>query len=75
MFEKFQWILSRWEELSVAIGQPEVIADQAKYQQMLKERAALEPSVAAWESYQQQIPSEPETEPTEPEIPWFPMDP
>jgi len=52
MFEKFQWILSRWEELSVAIGQPEVIADQAKYQQMLKERAALEPSVAAWESYQ-----------------------
>jgi len=52
MFEKFQWILSRWEELSVAIGQSEVIADKAKYQQMLKELAALEPSVAAWESYQ-----------------------
>ena len=52
MFEKFQWIQSRWEELSVAIGQPEVIADQAKYQQLLKERAALEPSVTAWESYQ-----------------------
>lgn len=52
MFEKFQWILARWEELSVAIGQPEVLADQAKYQQLLKERAALEPSVVAWESYQ-----------------------
>ncbi len=52
MFEKFQWILSRWEELSVAIGQPEIIADQAKYQQLLKERATLEPSVVAWESYQ-----------------------
>ena len=52
MFKKFQWILSRFEELSVAIGQPEVLADQAKYQQLLKERAALEPSVTAWENYQ-----------------------
>ncbi len=52
MFDQFQWILSRWEELGVAIGQPEVIADQAKYQQLLKERAALEPQVLKWEEYQ-----------------------
>ncbi|MBP3636782.1 MAG: peptide chain release factor 1 [Clostridia bacterium] len=52
MFEKFQWIQNRFEELSVAIGQPEIIADQAKYQQLLKERSALEPSVAAWDAYQ-----------------------
>ena len=52
MFDKFQWIQSRWEELSVAIVQPEIIADQAKYQQLLKERAALEPSVEAWARYQ-----------------------
>lgn len=52
MFDQFQWILSRWEEVSIAIGQPEIIADQAKYQQLLKERASLEPQVAKWEEYQ-----------------------
>lgn len=52
MFDQFQWILSRWEEVSIAIGQPEILADQVKYQQLLKERAALEPQVAAWEAYQ-----------------------
>ena len=52
MLDQFQWILSRWEEVSIAIGQPEILADQVKYQQLLKERAALEPQVAAWEAYQ-----------------------
>ena len=52
MFDQFHWILSRWEEVSIAIGQPEIIADQAKYQQLLKERASLEPQVAKWEEYQ-----------------------
>ena len=52
MFDQFQWILSRWEEVFIAIGQPEIIADQAKYQQLLKERASLEPQVAKWMEYQ-----------------------
>ncbi len=52
MFDQFHWILSRWEEVSIAIGQPEIIADQTKYQQLLKERASLEPQVAKWEEYQ-----------------------
>ena len=52
MFDQFQWIQGRFEELSVAVSQPEIIADQAKYQQLLKERAALEPSVEAWAGYQ-----------------------
>lgn len=52
MFDKFEWIENRFEELSAAITQPEVIADQAKYQQLLKERAALMPSVDAWARYQ-----------------------
>ena len=52
MFDQFHWILSRWEEVSIAIGQPEIIADQAKYQQLLKERASLEPQVAKWTEYQ-----------------------
>ena len=52
MQNKFEWIAARYEELSEAIVQPEVIADPAKYQASLKERAALEPQVEAWGRYQ-----------------------
>ncbi len=52
MFDKFQWISERYEELSAAIVEPEVIADTAKYQTYLKERAALEPQAEAWSAYQ-----------------------
>ena len=51
MFDKFEWIASRYEELSEAIVQPEIIADTAKYQACLKERAALEPQFEAWQKY------------------------
>ena len=51
MFDKFEWIASRYEELSEAIVQPEIIADTAKYQACLKERAALEPQFEAWNRY------------------------
>ena len=51
MFDKFEWIENRYEELSEAIVQPEIIADTAKYQAYLKERAALEPQVEAWRRY------------------------
>ena len=52
MFDQFQWIQGRFEELSTAVSQPEIIADQAKYQRLLKERAILEPQVEAWHRYQ-----------------------
>lgn len=52
MFDQFVWIQNRFEELSVAIGQPEVIADQEHYQRLLKERSALLPQVEAWGRYQ-----------------------
>ncbi len=52
MFDKFEWIVSRYEELSEAIVQPEIIADTARYQACLKERAALEPQFEAWQQYQ-----------------------
>ena len=51
MFDRFEWIASRYEELSEAIVQPEIIQDTAKYQACLKERAALEPQFEAWKSY------------------------
>ncbi len=52
MFEKFDWILGRYEELSEAVSQPDIIADQAKWQKLLREHAQLEPSVVAYRAYE-----------------------
>ena len=52
MFDKYEWIQGRYEELSEAISQPEVLADSGRYQACLKERAALAPRVEAWGRYQ-----------------------
>ena len=52
MFEKFDWIMGRYQELSEAVSQPDVIADQAKWQKLMQEHAALEPSVDAYREYQ-----------------------
>ena len=52
MFEKFDWMIGRYQELGEAVSQPEVIADTEHYQKMLKEHAALEPAVNAYREYQ-----------------------
>ena len=50
--EKFEWMQNRLEELSEAVGQPDVMADVPKWQGLLRERAQLEPAVTAWQEYQ-----------------------
>ena len=52
MLEQYERMLDRYQELSEDIAQPSVIADAARYQAALKERARLEPRVQAWEAYQ-----------------------
>lgn len=52
MLKKFIWIVDRYEELSVAISQPEIVTDPSAYQRLLKERSDLEPKVIAWQTYQ-----------------------
>ena len=52
MFEKFDWITGRYQELSEAVSQPDIIADQSLWQKLLKEHASLEPSVKGYEEYQ-----------------------
>ena len=51
MHDRFAAMVDKYEEISEAIVQPEIIADQAIYQALLKERAALEPAVEAWQGY------------------------
>ena len=52
MLEKFDWITGRYQELSEAVSQPDIIADQTLWQKLLKEHAALEPSALAYAEYQ-----------------------
>ncbi len=52
MFDRFEWMKHRYEELSTAVSQPEIIADQETWQKLLKEHASLEAGVQAWEKYQ-----------------------
>ena len=52
MFEKFDWMAGRYQELGEAVSQPEMIADTANYQKLLKEHASLEAPVQAYEEYQ-----------------------
>ena len=51
MFEKFDFMIARHQELTEAIGQPEIIADTDKYQKLLKELALLTPAVEAYSAY------------------------
>jgi len=50
MFSKLASIQERYEELSAAIAQPEVIQDYPRYQACLKERSALEPIVEKYQA-------------------------
>ncbi|MGI6694765.1 MAG: peptide chain release factor 1 [Christensenellales bacterium] len=52
MQEKFDALCARFEELSLTASQPDVIADQPRYQALVKEMAELGPVVSAWKSFQ-----------------------
>jgi peptide chain release factor 1 len=52
MFEKYPMLVSRYEELSEAIVQPDIIADLPRYQAYLKEQASLQEQIDAWRQYQ-----------------------
>jgi len=51
MFEKLQQLEDRYQELTEAISQPEVIQDFPRYQAYLKERSSLDPLISAYYSY------------------------
>ena len=53
MIEKFEWFGERYAEIGIEIAQPEVIADQDKYQALLRERTRLEPMADALARYRQ----------------------
>ena len=53
MDDKLQEIEQRFERLTADLGNPAVIGDRARFQQVAKERAQLEPLVEAFRDYRQ----------------------
>ena len=51
MFEKLNQLEKKYEELSLLIGDPEVINDQAQWQKHVKAHAELEDVVVCYRKY------------------------
>src|SRR5712692_3760595 len=53
MEDKLQEVEQRFERLTADLGNPEVIGDRARFSQVAKERAQLEPLVEAFREYKE----------------------
>lgn len=51
MFDKLDFILEKYEELSLKVSDPEVISDQAVWQKSMKDMAEMEPIVTKYREY------------------------
>lgn len=51
MFEKLEWMMKRFEELTKLIADPEVIADQEKWQKLVKEHSQMEGTIELYKKY------------------------
>ncbi|MBR4142425.1 MAG: peptide chain release factor 1 [Firmicutes bacterium] len=51
MFKKLDFILEKYEELSMTVSDPEVIANQSLWQQKIKELGEMEPIVTKYKEY------------------------
>ncbi len=51
MFEKLEWMLKRFEELTALISDPEVIADRERWQQLVKEHSQMQGTIDLYKKY------------------------
>ena len=51
MFEKLEFMRTRFKELNELIGKPEVVAKQEEWQKLVKEHSQIGPIVEAYEQY------------------------
>ena len=51
MLTKIESLLDRYQELTEAISQPEIVCDYARYSELLRERASIEPVVQKYQEY------------------------
>ena len=53
MFEKIEELAAKYEELGVMINDPDVIADNAKWRELMKEYSDITPIVEKYNEYKQ----------------------
>ena len=51
MFEKLELMLKKFEELTELIADPEVIADQERWQKLVKEHSQMTPAIELYKKY------------------------
>ncbi len=51
MFDKLEDLLVRFEEILNMLNEPSIIADQARFQKLMKEQGSLQPLVDAYKEY------------------------
>ena len=51
MFEKLEIMLKRFEELTELIADPDIIADQAKWQKLVKEHSQMSDTIELYKKY------------------------
>ena len=55
MFKKLDFILQKYDELSVTVSDPQVIADQSRWQKYIKEMGDMEPIVLKYREYKKTL--------------------
>lgn len=55
MYDKLQFIEEKFEDLNYKIGDPEVIADQNQWRELVKEHSDIEPIVAKFREYKEAL--------------------
>ena len=55
MFKKLDFILQKYDELSVTVSDPQVIADQSRWQKHIKEMGDMEPIVLKYKDYKKAL--------------------
>ena len=53
MFDRLDDILIHFEEVMLALGEPDVTGDQNRFRRLMKEQADLAPIVEAYKAYKQ----------------------
>lgn len=51
MFEKLEWMMKRFDELTSLISDPEVIADRERWQQLVKEHSQMQGTIDLYKQY------------------------
>ncbi len=55
MFDKLKFILEKYEELSLKVSDPDIIADQPQWKKLMKELGELEPVALKYKEYQKAV--------------------